>query len=120
MADALMATRSMRRSDLVLRGAQSICIVSIAILTIACANGYNGVVLGGVLLFTCFGMGLSVSYGIVAAHGGLLRLADGSRGKTKLVVELPAARWQPEAGGAHTPESNGSLARVPAATSTSS
>jgi len=38
MADALMATRSMRRSDLVLRGAQSICIVSIAILTIAGAG----------------------------------------------------------------------------------
>ena len=66
------------------------------------------------------GMGLSVSYGIVAAHGGSLRLADGSRGKTKFVVELPAARWQPEAGGPHTPESTGSLARVPGATSTSS
>ena len=66
------------------------------------------------------GMGLSVSYGIVAAHGGSLRLADGSRGKTKFVVELPAVRWQPEAGGPHTPESTGSLARVPGATSTSS
>ncbi|MEO6332111.1 MAG: ATP-binding protein, partial [Gemmatimonadaceae bacterium] len=58
MADALMATRSMRRSGLVLRGAQSLCIVSIAILTIAGANGYNGVVLGGVLLFTCFVAGI--------------------------------------------------------------
>ncbi len=66
------------------------------------------------------GMGLSVSFGIVAAHGGSLRLADGSRGKTKFVVELPPARWQPEAGGPHTPESTGSLARVPGATSTSS
>ncbi len=50
------------------------------------------------------GMGLSVSYGIVAAHGGSLRLADGSEGKTKFVVELPAARWQPEsAGGEESP-----------------
>ncbi|HUR91935.1 MAG TPA: ATP-binding protein [Gemmatimonadaceae bacterium] len=40
------------------------------------------------------GMGLSVSYGIVAAHGGQLRLVDGSPGNTKFVVELPAARWQ--------------------------
>jgi len=43
------------------------------------------------------GMGLSVSYGIVAAHGGSLRLADGSQGNTRFVVELPAARWQPDA-----------------------
>ena len=50
------------------------------------------------------GMGLSVSYGIVAAHGGSLRLADGSEGKTKFVVELPAARWQSEsAGGDESP-----------------
>lgn len=44
------------------------------------------------------GMGLSVSYGIVAAHGGSLRLADGSPGRTTFVVELPASRWRAEGG----------------------
>ncbi len=66
------------------------------------------------------GMGLSVSYGIVAAHGGSLRLADGSAGRTKFVVELPAARWQSEQGGAHASEHTGSAARVPRAAPTSS
>ncbi len=67
------------------------------------------------------GMGLSVSYGIVAAHGGLLRLADGSPGHTKFVVELPAARWQPEAGASgRAAESSEPAARVSGAASTSS
>ncbi|MGI8619885.1 MAG: sensor histidine kinase [Gemmatimonadaceae bacterium] len=66
------------------------------------------------------GMGLSVSYGIVTAHGGSLRLADGSPGKTKFVVELPAARWQLAGDGAHASEQNGSAARVPRAAPTSS
>ena len=66
------------------------------------------------------GMGLSVSYGIVAAHGGQLRLVDGSEGRTKFVVELPAARWQPEAGGRQAAEGSGSAAFVPGARPTSS
>ncbi|MEX0909438.1 MAG: ATP-binding protein, partial [Gemmatimonadaceae bacterium] len=67
------------------------------------------------------GVGLSVSYGIVAAHGGSLRLADGSPGATKFVVELPAARWQPEAGGpGRAPESKETAQRVPCAAPTSS
>lgn len=66
------------------------------------------------------GMGLSVSYGIVAAHGGSLRLADGSSGRTKFVVELPAARWQLEGGSAHAPDPNRSAARVSRAAPTSS
>lgn len=65
------------------------------------------------------GMGLSVSYGIVAAHGGQLRLVDASEGKTKFVVELPAARWQPEAG-RQAVEGSESGALVPRATPTSS
>lgn len=63
------------------------------------------------------GMGLSVSYGIVAAHGGTLRLADGSPGNTRFVVELPAARWQPESGGTHATVNQGA-ARGPRATPT--
>ena len=66
------------------------------------------------------GMGLSVSYGIVAAHGGQLRLVDGSEGKTKFVVELPAARWQAEAGGRQSAEDGESAALVPSAGPTSS
>lgn len=67
------------------------------------------------------GMGLSVSYGIVAAHGGSLRLADGSPGATKFIVELPAARWQPGAGSSrHALESKETLRRVPSAAPTSS
>lgn len=58
------------------------------------------------------GMGLSVSYGIVAAHGGSLRLADGAPGKTRFVVDLPAARSRPEGDAA--------AGVVPGATSTSS
>src|SRR5687767_11344345 len=61
------------------------------------------------------GMGLSVSYGIVAAHGGQLRLVDGSEGKTKFVVELPAARWQPEAGGQQAAEDSDATTLVPSA-----
>lgn len=37
------------------------------------------------------GLGLSVTYGIVAAHGGTIRLADASPGHTTFTVELPAA-----------------------------
>lgn len=59
------------------------------------------------------GMDLSVSYGIVAAHGGSLRLADGSPGSTKFVIELPAARWQLQAGGAEP--AAGHSARMPGA-----
>src|SRR5687768_5833693 len=59
MADALMTIRSMRLSDLVLRVAQSICVATIAILAIAAANGYNGVVLGGSLLAVCFMAGIA-------------------------------------------------------------
>jgi signal transduction histidine kinase len=67
------------------------------------------------------GMGLSVSYGIVAAHGGLIRLADGSPGHTKFVVELPAARWQSEAGpSGRAAESREPASRVPGAAPTSS
>ncbi|CAN5601210.1 hypothetical protein BH23GEM1_BH23GEM1_03660 [soil metagenome] len=61
------------------------------------------------------GMGLSVSYGIVAAHGGSLRLAEGSQGRTKFVVELPAVRWQPE-----SVSSGERVSSVPTASSTSS
>lgn len=67
------------------------------------------------------GMGLSVSYGIVAAHGGSLRLADGSEGKTKFVVELPVARWQPESAAASDPPvANDASPRMPGATTSSS
>lgn len=61
------------------------------------------------------GMGLSVSYGIVAAHGGYLRLADGTPGKTRFVVDLPAARWQPEgeAAGTSMPGPAGSVRDTP-------
>jgi signal transduction histidine kinase len=65
-------------------------------------------------------VGLSVSYGIVAAHGGSLRLADGSPGATRFVVELPAARWQSEAGARGRPESRETAQRVPSAAPTSS
>ena len=67
------------------------------------------------------GVGLSVSYGIVAAHGGSLRLVDGSPGATKFVVELPAARWQPEAGvPGRASESRETARRVSSAAPTSS
>src|SRR5688500_7902146 len=59
MADALMTTGSLRTSDIVLRGAQSVCIVSIVVLTAAGASGYNGVVLGGVLLSLCLLAGIA-------------------------------------------------------------
>lgn len=58
MADASMAIQGMRRSDNTLRAAQSVCLVTMAILSVAGANGYNGVVLGGVLLFVCFIVGI--------------------------------------------------------------
>jgi two-component system NtrC family sensor kinase len=38
------------------------------------------------------GLGLSVSYGIVAAHGGTLALAESTSAGTKFVVTLPAGR----------------------------
>ena len=67
------------------------------------------------------GVGLSVSYGIVAAHGGSLRLADGSPGATKFVVELPAARWQSEPGApGRATDSSETTRRVPSAAPTSS
>lgn len=67
------------------------------------------------------GVGLSVSYGIVAAHGGSLRLADGSPGATKFVVELPVSRWQPGAGApTSAPESREPVRRVASAAPTPS
>jgi len=67
------------------------------------------------------GVGLSVSYGIVTAHGGSLRLVDGSPGATKFVVELPAARWQSEAGHPRRgSESSETAPRVSSAVPTSS
>jgi two-component system sensor histidine kinase KdpD len=37
------------------------------------------------------GMGLAIAQGIVEAHGGRIRVADGAEGRgTKFVVELPA------------------------------
>lgn len=67
------------------------------------------------------GVGLSVSFGIVAAHGGSLRLVDGSPGATKFVVELPAARWQPDAGApGRASGSRETAQRVPIAAPTSS
>lgn len=59
MADASMAIQGMRRSDNTRRAAQSVCLVTMAILSVAGANGYNGVVLGGVLLFVCFIVGIA-------------------------------------------------------------
>jgi CheY-like chemotaxis protein len=44
------------------------------------------------------GLGLSVSYGIVAAHGGTLALADTSVAGTRFVVALPAASGAAPAG----------------------
>jgi two-component system NtrC family sensor kinase len=77
--------------------------------------------LGSSALGESVGMGLSVAYGIVATHGGLVRLADGSPGHTKFVVELPAARWQSESGSAgRAPESREPASRVPGAAPTSS
>src|SRR5687767_10939982 len=60
MADAPMAIRSMRKSDVSLRIAQAVCVAAIAALIIAGARGYNGVVLGGVLLSVCFVVGIGV------------------------------------------------------------
>ncbi|MEX1186131.1 MAG: hypothetical protein WEA80_06045 [Gemmatimonadaceae bacterium] len=135
MADAPMAIQGMRRSDQMPRAAQSICLVAIAILVVAGANGYEGVVLGGVLLSLCFLAGIGAFLAAFSelsaqqrdrsggspAHGGLVRLVDGSPGHTKFVVELPAARWQSEAGAsARAPESRESAPRVPGKAPTSS
>lgn len=51
------------------------------------------------------GLGLSVSYGIVAAHGGTLALAESSSGGTTFVVTLPA-------GGEHGPAASVHAARI--------
>src|SRR5687768_15172134 len=60
MADAPMAIRSMRKSDASLRIAQGVCVAAITALIIAGATGYNGVILGGVLLSVCFVVGIGV------------------------------------------------------------
>ena len=49
------------------------------------------------------GLGLSVSYGIVAAHGGSLRVSDSGPGGTTFCLSLPAALDAPVAGDRHGP-----------------